>query len=308
MSKKYTLSLILAVLLIGIILFISPKQQTLNIKQSDKLQVATSFYPLYFFSSAIGGDKANVINLTPAATEPHDYEPTAQDIKQIDNSNLLILNGGGLEAWSNNIKQNINPNYTQIVTAGADLANQQTIENGQSILDPHFWLSPPLAEKMVDKITAGFIQVDPINQDYYLSNSNILKNKLDELDTAYKQGLQNCAQKNIITSHSAFGYLAATYGLNQISITGLSPDSEPSPKQLADIVKFVTNNNVKNIFFESLVSPKLSDTIANEVGAKTLVLNPIEGLTKDEIKQGQDYFTEMQTNLVNLQIALECQK
>jgi zinc transport system substrate-binding protein len=180
------------------------------------------------------------------------------------------------------------------------------MEDGQDVIDPHIWLSPPLVKQITDKITQALIQIDPANSNYYQTNANSLKAKLDNLDVEYKQGLSNCAEKNIITSHAAFGYLATTYGLNQVSIAGLSPDAEPSPQQLADITKFAKANNVKFIFFESLVSPKLSDTIANEIGAKTLVLNPIEGLTNDEISQGKNYFTEMQNNLSNLKIALQC--
>ncbi|MGB7582977.1 MAG: zinc ABC transporter substrate-binding protein [Sedimentisphaerales bacterium] len=274
--------------------------------QSNKPQVTASFYPLYFFSQQIAGDKADVINITPAGAEPHDYEPTAQDIAQIENSKMLVLNGGGLEAWGNNIKQNLNPKNTIVVTAGEGLTNQQVMENGQNIIDPHIWQSPPLAKQMVDKITQGFIQIDPTNKAYYQANSDALKVRLDNLDKEYRRGLSDCLEKSIITSHAAFGYLATTYGLNQVSIAGLSPDAEPSPQQLADIVKFAKTNNVKYIFFESLVSPKLSDTIATEVGAKTLVLNPIEGLTNEEISQGKNYFTEMQNNLANLKIALQC--
>jgi len=274
---------------------------------SGKIQVTASFYPLYFFAGQIGGDKVNVINITPAGAEPHDYEPTAQDIAQMENSKLLVLNGA-LEPWGDNIKQNLNSKNTVIVTVGDGIINQQVLEEGKKITDPHIWQSPLLAKKIVDKITDGFIKIDPANKDYYQFNANALKVKLDELDQQYKQKLANCAQKNIITSHAAFGYLATAYGLNQVPIAGLSPDAEPSSQQLADIVKFAKANNVKYIFFESLVSPKLSDTIASEVGAKTLVLNPIEGLTNEEIAQGQNYFTKMQDNLANLQIALQCKK
>lgn len=276
--------------------------------KSNKIQVSASFYPLYFFSQQIGGDKANVVNITPAGAEPHDYEPTAKDIARIETSRMLVLNGGGLEAWGNDIGQNLNGKNIVIVVAGEGLTNQQVMEEGENMTDPHIWLSPLLAKEIVDKITNGFVQLDPANKDYYQSNADVLKIKLDDLDKEYKQGLSNCVEKNIITSHSAFGYLATTYGLNQVSITGLSPDAEPSPQQLTDVVKFAKANNVKYIFFESLVSPKLSNTIATEIGAKTLVLNPLEGLTNEEASQGKSYFTEMQSNLANLQTALQCQK
>ena len=305
MDKKVIFYFILGLLFVGVLTLIVNniyKPTT----QSSKLQITASFYPLYYFSQQIAGDKANVINITPAGAEPHDYEPTAQDIAQIENSKLLVLDGTGLEAWGNSIKQNLNPKNTMVLTVGDGIINQKVMEDGQEVIDPHIWQSPPLDKEIVDKITQALIQIDPVNASYYQANATALKSKLDELDTQYKQGLANCAEKNIITSHAAFGYLATAYGLNQVSIAGLSPDAEPSPQQLADIVKFAKANNVKYIFFESFVSPKLSDTIATEVGAKTLVLNPIEGLTNDEIAQGKTYFTEMQNNLTNLRIALQC--
>lgn len=277
------------------------------VSQSDKIQAVASFYPLYFFSQEIGGNKADIINITPAGTEPHDYEPTAQDIARIEKSKLLILNGGGLEAWEEDIKKNLNYKRTIIVAVSEGLANLRVMERGSAITDPHIWLDPLMAKEIADKIAQGFVEVDPANKDYYLLNANALKDKLDGLDKEFKQGLSNCKDKNIITAHSAFGYLAAAYGLDQVSIAGLSPDEEPSPKQLADIVEFAKTNKVKYIFFESLVSPKLANTIANEAGVETLVLNPIEGLSKAEIDRGRNYFTEMQSNLANLKIALQCE-
>lgn len=307
--KKVVISLISICVLIGLILVLTKniEKPSENIK-SNKIQVVASFYPLYFFSQQIGGEMADVSNVVPAGAEPHDYEPTSQDMAKMENSKLIILNGGGLEAWSENIQKNININNTTIITVGDQLITQQVTQDGQTGMDPHIWLAPQLAEKMVDRIAQGFEQADSANRDYYLSNARQLKDKLASLDQAYKQGLSHCAERNIITSHAAFGYLAKTYGLNQISIAGLSPDAEPSSRQLAEIVKFARDNNVKYIFFESLVSPKLSQTIATEVGAKTLVLNTIEGLSDEELAQGKNYLSTMRDNLSNLQIALQCTK
>lgn len=127
------------------------------------------------------------------------------------------------------------------------------------------------------------------------------------LDKDYRSGLSKCNKKDIITSHAAFGYLAKEYGFNQLAIAGLSPDEEPTLQTLKNISDFAKKNNVQYIFFESLVSPKLSETIANEVGAKTLVLNPLEGLSIQDIAEGKNYFTEMRSNLNQLKIALQCQ-
>jgi zinc transport system substrate-binding protein len=291
-----------AVLVIVALLSFNKKEEN----NSSKIKVVTSFYPLYFFTSQIVGDKAVVSNITPSGAEPHEYEPTARDMATIEGSNLLILNGGGLESWGKNIRSNINADKTKIVMAGEDLTTMALIKEEQKVVDPHIWLSPILAQQMIDSIESGLSQVDPNNTLYYESNAKNLKEKLSVLDEEFKQGLSTCGDKNIVTSHSAFAYLAREYNLNQVSIAGLSPEEEPSSKQMADIAKFAKDNNVKYIFFESLISPKLSETIAKEIGAQTLVLNPIEGLTEEEINSGKDYFTEMRNNLANLKIALQC--
>jgi zinc transport system substrate-binding protein len=303
--------LLLAIVIIAALaVWLASTQKTpvVSVPQSGKLPVVASFYPLYYFAAQIGGDKAEVTNITPAGGEPHDYEPTAGDLIKIEDSRLLILNGFGLEAWGKDIQQNIDPKKTFLVTASDGIISHQLTEEGQTMIDPHVWLAPELAKTMVDNIAAGFVKADPANAQYYQDNAATLKTKLDQLDADYRSGLSNCQIKDIVTSHAAFGYLAAAYGLNQIAIAGLSPDAEPSPAQLAAIIQQAETDKIKYIFFESLVSPKLSQTIATEIGAQTLVFNPLEGLTKDELAQGQDYFTEMQNNLTNLKTALQCAK
>ncbi len=307
--KRNMIIILVAFCLGGLVFWAVKKNQIVSRNANyDKLQVVASFYPLSFFASVIGGDKAEVTNIVPSGAEPHDYEPKAQDLMKMENSRLIILNGGGLEPWQNNIEQNIDTKKTIIIVAGEGLTTHQMTEGGQNSVDPHVWLDPVLAEKMVDKIAQGFLQADPTNGKYYENNAIVLKNKLNQLDARYRQGLNNCAKKDIITSHSAFSYLSAEYGFNQVSIAGLSPDAEPSSSQLADIAKFATHNNVKYIFFERLASPKLATALASEVGAQTLVLDPLEGLTVEELSQGKNYLTIMQDNLTNLETALECQK
>ncbi len=304
MNKKNIIALVIAIVAVAITAIIAiPRHAP---QKTQKLPVVTSFYPLYFFAEQIGGDKIETTNITPAGAEPHDYEPTAQDIARIENSKLLILNGGGLEAWGERIQHNIDQKNTLIVIAGQNLTTQHISEDGKDIIDPHVWLAPPLAILMADKIESGLAQADPDNATYYETNARIFKSALSDLDDAYRKGLANCMQKNIVTSHAAFGYLSAAYHLNQVSITGISPDTEPSPQQLAQIATFAKNNHIKYIFFESLVTPKLSQTIAAEAGAQTMVLNPIEGLTENQIASGKNYFTEMQENLAHLKTALQC--
>ncbi|MFA6548236.1 MAG: zinc ABC transporter substrate-binding protein [Candidatus Magasanikbacteria bacterium] len=295
------LIVILIIFIVGLfvcLLKINFSNQSAKVPATNlKLQVVTSFYPLYFFTTQIAQDKAEVHNITPSGAEPHDYEPTTMDMVKIENSQLLIINGGNFEGWANNVQNILGKQNTAIVNIGKSFVGP----------DPHFWLDPMMAKKEVEIITQNLIAIDPLNADFYANNSRLLTDKLEILNNQFKNELSNCQKKDIITAHAAFGYLAREYGLNQISISGLSPDAEPSTKKLTEIADYAKKNQLQYIFFESLVSPKLADTIAQEIGAKTLVLNPIEGITDEDIKNGKNYFTEMQNNLINLKIALQCQ-
>lgn len=306
-NKLISVSIIIfIVILFGYFIINQIRQTRPPSASSGKLQVVTSFYPLYFFTSEITQDKADIYNITPAGAEPHDYEPSTRDIAKIEDSDLLVLNGGKLEAWGDKIKENLKDKKTLMITVGTNIVNQEIIEDGESIQDPHIWLDPILAKKEIAIIVQALSQIDPDNEGTYQTNAQNLLGKLDRLNSEFREGLNGCIKKDIITSHAAFGYLASEYGLNQISISGLSPDSEPSVQKLTEVADFAKKNQIKYIFFESLISPKLSQTIATETGAQTLVLNPIEGLSGEEIKNGKNYFSEMEDNLKNLKIALQC--
>ncbi|MBI3954863.1 zinc ABC transporter substrate-binding protein [Candidatus Gottesmanbacteria bacterium] len=297
--KRIVTVFVVAFIILGIFfsrsLISRPKQK---MQQSDKIRVVASFYPLYFFAGQIGGEKADVVDITPFGAEPHDYEPTSMDMAKIENSRILLINGN-FEPWIDKVKTNLEGKNITIVTVGEGLFNQK-------VQDPHVWLSPKLAQKEVKAILDGFQKADSPNRDYYQKNADKLLMSLDDLDKKYQQGLSSCKKKNIITSHSSFNYLANEYGFIQTSISGLSPDSEPSPKQLAEIADFAKKNNIDYIFFEKLISPKLAETIAFEIGAKTLLLDPLEGISQKEIESGENYFTKMEDNLTNLKLALQC--
>lgn len=305
-SRTFFFGLI-AVILILIIVFISNRSKSATAPTASRLQVTASFYPLYFFAKTIGGDVADVVNITPAGAEPHDYEPTARDIAQIEDSRLLILNGGKLEAWGDKVRQTLAGTDTAVISVGDAFADQTVVESGETARDPHVWLDPSLAKKEADAIAQKMEALDPSHADYFAQNVSSLDQELDALDREYRSYFSTCQKKDIVTSHAAFGYLARAYGLNQIPIAGLSPDSEPSPKQLADISNMAKAKGVTTIFFESIASPKLSETVAREIGAETMVLDPIEGLADADQRAGKNYFTLMKQNLQNLIIALQCQ-
>lgn len=300
--------LIIGVLLVAIVGYFLFRNTTELRVQNDKIQVAASFYPLSEFAKAVGGDKINVMNLTPAGSEPHDFDPSPRDLASLQNSKVFIYNGAGFEPWVERILPDIQKSGVFVVdsTSGVDLLAASEEEEKDSLYDPHVWLDPVLAMAQVDNIYTGLIKADPENKDYYEKNISDYKARLEELDREFESGLANCQSRDVVVSHNAYAYLAKRYNFNIVPISGLSPDEEPSPQKMADIVKFAKVNNVNYIFFETLVSPRLSETIAKEIGAETLVLNPIEGLTEEEIVQGLDYISVSMQNLNNLRLALNC--
>jgi len=316
MTKKNITTIILAFVSVGIIIFIAAdlwssinsfrERPNRNFVQ-NKIQVATSFYPIYFFAQQIGGDKANILDITPVGLSPHDYQPTSQEMTTIENSNLVILNGLGLEPWSDSAQNITEKKNIIVIFASGNLSESQVLESEKDKVDPHIWLSPAMAKQMTDKILEGFLQADSKNADYYKANANKLKLELDKLATKYKNGLVNCQDKNIVTSHGAFAYLAKDYGLNQILIVGLSSSAEPSSQQLTNIAEFVKKESVKYIFVENSDNLGIANNMAAKAGVKILVLNPIESLTQGQLKTGKNYFTEMDSNLANLKTALQCQ-
>ncbi len=275
---------------------------------AGRLAVTASFYTMAELTRQVGGDKIDVTTIIKPGVEPHDYEPTPQDIAAIHNSKLFVYNGASLELWADKIGNELASEGIVVVRAsdGINLVPGSAEGEGAPSFDPHVWLDPVLAAREVDNIKDGLIKADPGNRKTYEQNATSYKAKLADLDREFRTGLANCGRSDIVTSHQAFAYLGRRYGLDVMAISGLSPDEEPSPEKLAQVAQFARQHNVKYIFFEKLVSPKLSQTIASEVGAKTLVVDPLEGLTQDEINQGKNYLSIQRQNLANLRLALNC--
>lgn len=307
MNKKYLTFAALVIIAFFLLAMFVRERMPARVS-SGKVSAIASFYPLYFLLENIGGDKVDAMNMTPAGVEPHDYELTPRQIARIESGALLVINGAKLEAWGDNVKKNIDSERTLMIVASEGLTNQRTAENGEETVDPHIWLDPLLMVQIADAIADGLKQVDPENAAYYAENTEALKERLRALDAEFKYGLRSCVGNTIITSHAAFGYLADAYGLDDVAIAGISPNAEPSLKDLSELARLVREKNITHIFFEELASPKLAQTLADEVGVQTLVLNPLEGLTVEDIARGKDYITEMKKNLENLQIALQCVK
>ncbi len=269
----------------------------------------TSFYPLYEFTRQVAGPAATVVSLVPPGVEPHDWEPSPQDLTRVREARLFVYNGAGLEPWLGKLEDARASSRTVMVRATEGiplLTASEGEDHGRPTPDPHVWLDPVLAQSMVETIRAGLARVDPSRATTYAENARRFTTELQALHEAFQAGLKDCARREIVTSHAAFAYLARRYGLAVVTVMGLAPESEPTPAQLASIVRFAREKKVKYIFFETLVGPKLAETLAREVGARTLVFNPIEGLTPEEEAAGKGYVTLMEENLKNLRLALDC--
>jgi zinc transport system substrate-binding protein len=250
----------------------------------DRVSVAAAFYPLAYAAEGIGGDRVSVRNLTPPGAEPHDVELSARDVERIRTADVVLYLGSGFQ-----------PSFERAVD-GADGETLDLLEGLDLISgDPHVWLDPLRYAEQARRIG-----------DALERPAQAFGARLATLDAEFKRGLARCARTEIITSHAAFGYLADRYGLEQIALTGVTPEAEPTARDLEQLVEEVERSDATTVFFETLVSPRLAETVAREAGAKTAVLNPLEGLTEEELDEGKNYFSVMRENLATLRKALGC--
>jgi zinc transport system substrate-binding protein len=262
---------------------------------NGKKTVVAAFYPLAWAAQQIGGNAVDVENLTPAGAEPHDIELTPKDVTEIHDASLVLYLGRGFQpAVEKAVDDRGGPSVDLL--AGQRLTNSPAGERELSV-DPHVWLDPVRFAQLTEEIGRAL---------HRTAATARLVARLDALDLSYRKGLRRCLRSEIVTSHAAFAYLAKRYGLQQIALTGLSPEAEPSPKDLEALVREVEQSGATTVFFETLVSPRLAQTVAREAGVKTAVLDPIEGLTKNEAAAGDDFLTIMRDNLRSLRAALGC--
>lgn len=324
MSKIMILVLVGILLVVGAGGLMRKKSHSDQVKNGEEeIKIVATFYPLQQFALPILGDKGRVRIVVPAGIEPHDYEPTLSDIRNIYDADLFLLNGAGIDAWAEKLLPELESKGVKTLRLAdavsllpseaeeehehisLESAEGEAHEHGE--WDPHFWLDPILVQAEVRLLTQRLAQQFPHYQQYFEANQDQFLLTLNELDQEYRQGLSRCQKKEVITSHDAFRYLASRYGFTTHALAGLSPEEEPSSRRLADLAREVRADGIEYIFFETLVSPKIAETLARETGASTLVFNPIEGVTDEEMAQGINYVSLMKSNLAALQKALQCE-
>ncbi|MED7953342.1 metal ABC transporter substrate-binding protein [Streptomyces sp. BE303] len=274
-----------------------------------KLNVVASFYPMEFLATQIGGEHVKVTGLTAAGVEPHDLELTAKQVANVKKADAVVYLKG-LQPTVDKAVADSGAKHKVDATAASPLEDHHLAEghsegdghdHDEAAGDPHIWLDPTRYAAVAKSVGAELAKADPAHAADYQKNTDELVGRLTTLDQEFRDGLKDVRTRTFVTSHAAFGYLAEHYGLTQVAINGVDPESEPTPARLADVQKAAKENGVTTIFFETLVSPKLADTVAKDLGLKTAVLDPLEGV-KDPAKD--TYLTVMKQNLTNLQAAL----
>ncbi len=261
-------------------------------------KVMASFFPLYDFAKHVGGNKVNVTAMIPVGVEPHDWEPTIQQIQSLLSDDLFVYNGAGIDNWADKIETKLKVNASEGLALLTD-------NHGNH--DAHTWLDPVLAKRQVELIRNGLIKADPQNTDYYIQNAQSYIAQLDSLDARIKSELSTCTKTDFIAFHSAFSYFSNRYGLHQHTILGEDPEGEIQAQTLEQLLNFAKQYDIHIIYSEDLIDPRNAQAIADEIpNGKVLVLSPIEGIKTDEQRAGKGYLEKMEQNLENLKAGLDC--
>jgi zinc transport system substrate-binding protein len=291
--------------------------------ESEGVTVLASFYPLQYVAQQIGGDLVTVDNLTPPAAEPHDLELSPAQVREVGTADLVVY----LSGFQNAVDEAVEARAPEHVVDAADAAGlvehteteeghegeteeehaEHADEHDHGATDPHFWLDPSRLAAVGQAVADELAAADPAHADEYAAGALHLGQQLDELDQEMADGLAACQGATLVTSHTAFGYLADRYALEQVGITELDPEVEPSPARLREIGDIVEERGVETLYSETLVSPKVTETLAADLGVQTAVLDPLEGLSEEATAAGEDYVSVMRANLAALEEGLVCE-
>lgn len=282
-------------------------------ESGGRVEVVASFYPLFEVASRVGGDRVAVTNLVAAGAEPHDTELSPEQVERLDDADLAIALGEGFQPDVEKAAKRRKAPTLLVLDAAqkeddahADGADAGGDDGHGHDDDPHVWLDPAQLRRIVDDVAGALAEVDGRNAAVYEKNAAAYGAELEQLDQRMEAGLSGCARRLIVTSHDAFGHLARAYGLEQEPVAGLSPDDEPDPKRLDELVRRIKATGATTVFTETLAAPEIAETLAREADVDTAVLNPIEGLTSEDAEAGETYVTLMDKNLAALRAALGC--
>ncbi len=271
-------------------------------------KVVASIFPLYDFVREVGGERVEAHLLLPPGAEPHSWEPRPSDVLAIYRADLLVVMGAGLEPWLDDILSGLKKREVRIMVAsrGAKLIYLKG-EKPHRAVDPHLWLDLDWDQRIVLSLAEELTRLDPSGKEYYQHRARRYAQALAQLDQRYAKGLSRCRSRTILVAgHGAYGYLARRYGLRQVALFGLSPEAEPSPRKMIEILTLARSLKAEAIFFETRANRRLAQALSDEAGLKALVLNPGASLTQEELQKGTTFLAIMEENLKALRTGLSC--
>ncbi len=274
----------------------------------SKVSVAAAFYPVAFAAQTVGGTRVGVTNLTPVGAEPHDLELNSDQLDELLEAKVAFVLGSDFQPAVEKAAKRRDGPTVELLPKLVDAKGKRVAKEGETGgLDPHVWLDPVLMSQLVGEVERGLAKADPKGAAAYEQNARALQDQLAALDARYRERLTGCERNLLVTSHEAFAYLAARYGLRQEAVAGLSPDTEPDPARLGQLADLARDQGVTTVFTEETVSPRIAETLARDAGGlRTEVLSPLESLSKKERDDHATYFTLMNANLDKLSTALGC--
>ena len=321
MKRLIGLILLLTCLLLAACL---DKKPVSKVTTGKKLVIITTLFPLYDFARTIAGDKAEVTLLLPPGVEAHSFEPRPDDVVKTAKAGLFIYTNKFMEPWADKFISGLDTTAVTVVDASKGITLQPARSkhhhhtdqhkkgadahhhHQHPAMDPHIWLDLGNAQLMVDTIATAISAKDPSNSTTYAAHATALKQQLAQLDTDFRNGLSQCGKKTFLHGgHYAFGYLANRYGLQYEAAVSVNADAEPNPARMIELIKQVKNSGLKYVFSEEMVSPRLTEAIAQETGAKVLTLHNLHNVSKDDLQAGTNYISLMRKNLANLKTGLE---
>jgi len=296
--------LILGIVVMGMLLVAGCTTKTQQ--ENNKLNVIASFYPMYDFAKNVGGDRVEVKSLIPVGVEPHDYEPTPQDIKDLSTAKVFILNGVIESSWAPKLLEGIDNKNLIVIDTSKEIQLVSSMDADEPGNDPHIWLDPVLAKTQVTEIRDAFIQADPSGKEYYEKNAADFIQNLDKLDGEFRSTFATCQKKDILITHATLAYFCKEYGCNQVPVEGVNAEGDPSPAVVAEIINQAKEKSITTVFVENLMNPKSAQTIASEIHGKVAVFNSLHGLTSEEQQRGEDYISQMEENVQIIKTNLNC--
>ncbi|MBN8210157.1 zinc ABC transporter substrate-binding protein [Bacillus sp. NTK071] len=292
----------------------SPKESK---KDDGVMDIYTTIYPLEYFAERIGGNDVNAESIIPPGSDAHSFEPTTKTMTKLAESDIFIYNGAGMEGFAEAVKETLQNESVTVLEAADGIHIGETEEEHENHADedshdghdhgdlnPHLWIDPILSIQLAENIKNTLVDLDPENQEKFEENFKALKDDLTALDDSFNDMVSNAPKKEFLISHDAYSYWESRYGLNQLSVSGLSPSQEPTQKQLEDIIQTAENHNISYMLFEQNATPKPAKAVQQELGLKTLRIHNLSVLSEKDIKNNENYLTLMEKNIQTMKKAL----